>query len=177
LGDAVRAAHRPLQELLRGDRHYLRFLGGDVPDGDRAHPRAAAPLQGREAHRLRSDSLWYGSPQWQIEALWRFQIPERIAEKWDYPQLDEDDKRNILGRNSGKLYGLEPRSGAAYGPLPSNFESRITDDLKRLWEMAPYDKTQNLEAKKDNFNVYRDRYLAMGVEPRQTRYGWIRTSL
>ena len=124
-----------------------------------------------------SDSLWYGSPQWQIEALWRFQIPERIAEKWDYPQLDEDDKRNILGRNSGKLYGLEPRSGAAYGPLPSNFESRITDDLKRLWEMAPYDKTQNLEAKKDNFNVYRDRYLAMGVEPRQTRYGWIRTSL
>ena len=23
-----------------------------------------------------SDSVWYGSPQWQIEALWRFQIPE-----------------------------------------------------------------------------------------------------
>src|SRR2546426_7757992 len=23
-----------------------------------------------------SDSIWYGSPQWQIEALWRFQIPD-----------------------------------------------------------------------------------------------------
>ena len=22
-----------------------------------------------------SDSLWYGTPQWQLEALWRFQIP------------------------------------------------------------------------------------------------------
>ena len=30
-----------------------------------------------------SDSLWYGGPQWQIEALWRFQIPEQIAEKWN----------------------------------------------------------------------------------------------
>ncbi len=22
-----------------------------------------------------SDSVWYGSPQWQVDALWRFQIP------------------------------------------------------------------------------------------------------
>ena len=25
-----------------------------------------------------SDSVWYGSPQWQLEAFWRFQIPEEI---------------------------------------------------------------------------------------------------
>jgi hypothetical protein len=43
--------------------------------------------------------------------------------------------------------------------------------------MAPYDNIQNLEAKRDNFNVYRERYLTMGVEPRNTRYGWVRTSL
>jgi hypothetical protein len=24
-----------------------------------------------------SDSLWYGGPQWQIDALWRFQIPDQ----------------------------------------------------------------------------------------------------
>jgi hypothetical protein len=29
-----------------------------------------------------SDSLWYGGPRWQIEALWRFQIPDQIADKW-----------------------------------------------------------------------------------------------
>src|SRR5712691_10688468 len=124
-----------------------------------------------------SDSLWYGSPQWQIEALWRFQIPERIAEKWGYPALDEDAKRAILGLNSAKLYGLEPRAGTAYRALPSDYANRITDAQKRLWELPPYDKTLNLTARNDNLTKYRERYQAMGVEPRHTRYGWIRTSL
>ena len=35
-----------------------------------------------------SDSLWYGGPQWQIDALWRFQIPDQIQDKWKYPSLD-----------------------------------------------------------------------------------------
>jgi predicted TIM-barrel fold metal-dependent hydrolase len=124
-----------------------------------------------------SDSLWYGSPQWQIEALWRFQIPERIREKWGYPVLDEDAKRDILGRNSAKLYGLEPRSGAPYKDIPSNFEHRISDSLKRTLEMPPYDNTLNLTAENDNFARYRERYFAMGPAPSTTRYGWIRNSL
>jgi hypothetical protein len=121
-----------------------------------------------------SDSLWYGSPQWQIEALWRFEIPDRIAERWDYPQLDEDDKRDILGRNSAKLYGLEPRAGAAYRPLPADFEQRIPDALKVLLEFPP--NPPNQTAEKDNLSKFRERYLALGVEPSHTRYGWIRVS-
>jgi uncharacterized protein len=35
-----------------------------------------------------SDSLWYGGPQWQIDVLWRFQIPDQLQDKWKYPQLD-----------------------------------------------------------------------------------------
>jgi uncharacterized protein len=53
-----------------------------------------------------SDSVWYGGPQWQIEAFWRFQIPESIRRKWGYPQLTEGAKRKILGLNSARLYGL-----------------------------------------------------------------------
>jgi len=138
-----------------------------------------------------SDSLWYGSPQWQIEALWRFQIPDRIRERWGYPELDEQAKRNILGLNSAKLYGLQVGTVGAdqegqnegenedgrYGRIPANFASRITDAQKRLWELPPYDKTLNLTARNDNLTKYRERYQAMGVEPRNTRYGWIRTSL
>jgi len=124
-----------------------------------------------------SDSLWYGAPQWQIEALWRFEIPEEIRERWGYPALDEDAKRNILGRTSAKLYGLEPRAGTAYRALPSDYANRITDAQKRLWELPPYDNTLNLTARNDNLTKYRERYQAMGVEPRHTRYGWIRTSL
>jgi predicted TIM-barrel fold metal-dependent hydrolase len=61
-----------------------------------------------------SDSLWYGGPQWQIEALWRFQIPEQIADRWNYPQLTYAAKRKILGLNSARLYGL-PTSTMRYG--------------------------------------------------------------
>jgi predicted TIM-barrel fold metal-dependent hydrolase len=61
-----------------------------------------------------SDSLWYGGPQWQIEALWRFQIPESIADKWDYPELTRAAKRKILGLNSARLYGL-PAATFRYG--------------------------------------------------------------
>src|SRR4029077_17261287 len=34
-----------------------------------------------------SDTVWYGSPQWQIEALWRFEIPEAMCRKYGYPRL------------------------------------------------------------------------------------------
>ena len=124
-----------------------------------------------------SDSLWYGSPQWQIEALWRFKIPEKIRERWGYPELDEQAKRNILGLTSAKLYGLEPRLGSAYKPIPAHFERRISDSLKRTLEMPPYDNTLNLQGQDDNLSKWRERYLAIGVEPSRSRYGWIRSSL
>ena len=54
-----------------------------------------------------SDSVWYGSPQWQIDALWRFQIPEEMRKKYGYPEITENDKRKILGLNAAKLYGLD----------------------------------------------------------------------
>ena len=78
-----------------------------------------------------TDSLWYGSPQWQIEALWRYQIPEAIASKWGYPQLTMDDKRKILGLNSARLYKLKPHApptpSGLYKPVPANFEAMIPD--------------------------------------------------
>ena len=59
-----------------------------------------------------SDSVWYGSPQWQIEKLWRFQIPEEIREQYGYPELTDRAKRKILGLNSARLYGIEAVEGA-----------------------------------------------------------------
>ncbi len=55
-----------------------------------------------------SDSMWYGGPQWQIEALWRSEIPDDIADRWNYPKLTKAAKRKILGLNSARLYGLSP---------------------------------------------------------------------
>lgn len=57
-----------------------------------------------------TDSVWYGSPQWQIEALRRIEIPEDLREKHGFPALGEADgpvKSGILGRNLAKYYGLD----------------------------------------------------------------------
>ena len=33
-----------------------------------------------------TDAVWTGSPQWQIEALWRFQIPAELRARYGYPE-------------------------------------------------------------------------------------------
>ena len=53
-----------------------------------------------------SDCVYYGSPQWQIEAMWRFEIPDSIRRQYGYPELTKSAKRKILGLNSARLYRL-----------------------------------------------------------------------
>ncbi len=118
-----------------------------------------------------SDSLWYGNPQWQLEAFWRFQIPDRIRHKWDYPEVSEGAKRKILGRNLGKLYGLFPQADK-YNPVPANFADLMPSQLKTLLEFN--NGAPDLTA--DNFSKIRANYVAMGAEPSNMRYGWVRTT-
>src|SRR3977135_3311027 len=83
-----------------------------------------------------SDSVWYGSPQWQIEALWRFQIPEELGGKDGYPGLTERAKRKILGLTSAKLYGIKAVDTGAYRAVPKDYESRMTEELKTVLEFG-----------------------------------------
>ena len=116
-----------------------------------------------------SDSVWYGSPQWQIDAMWRFQIPEAMRRKYGYPEFTEEHKRKILGLNSARLYGIDvPRNFAArFKPVPADYAARMSDDLKRVMEMPGYTA--------DNFARARERYVASGGAPDHMRYGWVRT--
>jgi len=113
-----------------------------------------------------SDSVWYGSPQWQIEALWRFQIPEAMRKKWGYPELTERAKRKILGLNSAKLYGIRALSPASYKAVPKNYESRMTSELKTILEFG--------QLKADNMSKMKETYAALAIEPDNIRYGWMR---
>ena len=112
-----------------------------------------------------SDSVWYGSPQWQIDAMWRFQIPEDMRKKFGYPEFTTDAKRKILGLNSAKLYGINVRD--QFKPVPSDYEKRMTNDLKRVMEFPGYSA--------DNMSRLKEKYAELGAEPSNTRYGWIRT--
>lgn len=55
-----------------------------------------------------TDSIWYGSPQEQIEAFRAFEITEEFQDRYGYPALTPEVKRKILGLNSARLYGVDP---------------------------------------------------------------------
>lgn len=54
-----------------------------------------------------TDSIWWGSPQWQIEAFRRFQIPENLQEKSGYQPISARDRELILGLNSARLFNID----------------------------------------------------------------------
>jgi predicted TIM-barrel fold metal-dependent hydrolase len=112
-----------------------------------------------------SDSIWFGSPQWQLEAFWRFKIPEEIRERWDYPELTEQAKRKIIGLNSARLYGLDsdPRK---YTAMPASYESRMSSQLRALMELPP--------PPADRLAKIKATYREAGPERNTVQYGWVR---
>jgi hypothetical protein len=54
-----------------------------------------------------TDSIWYGSPQDQIQAFRAFEISEEFQEKFGYPPLDAATKRLIFGLNAAEVYGID----------------------------------------------------------------------
>ncbi|MGQ0823811.1 MAG: amidohydrolase family protein [Actinomycetota bacterium] len=55
-----------------------------------------------------TDSIWYGSPQDQIQAFRTFEITAEFQEQYGYPALTDDARRKIFGQNAAALYGVEP---------------------------------------------------------------------
>lgn len=54
-----------------------------------------------------TDSIWFGSPQDQIQALRTFQISEEFQERYGYPQLTDELKAKIFWRNAAQLHGID----------------------------------------------------------------------
>ncbi len=117
-----------------------------------ANPRFAAAFMGTLVRGLGadhviwgSDSVWYGSPQWQIEALRRLEIPEDMQKKHSFAPLGAADgvvKSAIFAGNSARLYNLQVRT--ALGAIST-------------------DKIAAIKAE----------YLAMGGLRSNTRYGYV----
>ena len=54
-----------------------------------------------------TDSIWYGTPQWQIEAFRRFQIPDQLVEKHHYRSLTREVKEQIFGLNAARVFRVD----------------------------------------------------------------------
>ena len=74
-----------------------------------------------------TDSVWWGSPQWQIEALRRLQMPEELMERFGYGPLTDDVKSQIFGLAAAKVYGIDPE--ARRNPVPGDY----IDQLQKLY--------------------------------------------
>ncbi|HYL11177.1 MAG TPA: amidohydrolase family protein [Candidatus Acidoferrales bacterium] len=54
-----------------------------------------------------TDCLWWGSPQWAIDAFKRFQITDEFCEKFGYSKITKEDKAKIFGLNAAGIYGVD----------------------------------------------------------------------
>jgi predicted TIM-barrel fold metal-dependent hydrolase len=117
-----------------------------------ANPRFAAALLGTLVRGMGadhviwgSDSVWYGSPQWQIEALRRLEIPADMQQKHKFAPLGPADglvKSAIFAGNAARLYKLDQR--AAQGTFS-----------------------------RDTIAAIKAEYVAMGGTRSNTRYGYV----
>jgi predicted TIM-barrel fold metal-dependent hydrolase len=101
-----------------GVNNVYAELGSTFGSSCITHPRFAAALLGILIKGLGhdhviwgTDSVWYGSPQWQLEAFRRIEIPEDMVHKFGYSPLGSgtgEVKSTILGQNAARLYELDP---------------------------------------------------------------------
>jgi predicted TIM-barrel fold metal-dependent hydrolase len=119
-------------------------LGQIFAHSNMAEPRVAAfmlgtMIKGMGADRVvwGTDALWTGSPQWQIEALRRMEIPEELQKKHGFGPMGPADgpvKRAILGENNARLYRYSPAQRSA-------LETDLVASCKRAYEREGGDRT------------------------------------
>ena len=119
-------------------------LGTSFANSAVAHPRFAAALLGTLIKGLGADhvvwgtdSVWYGSPQWQIEAMRRIEIPEDMQKKYGFAPLggaNSATKQMIFGSNAARLYRLNLKA-TENKSMPSYSADRLAA-LKSEYELA-----------------------------------------
>jgi len=118
-----------------------------------AQPKVAAAMMGILIKGLGADhiiwgtdSIWTGSPQWQIEAMRRLEIPEDMQKQHGFAPLGAADgpvKNAVFAENGFRLFG--------------------------------YKKDAEL-ARPDRFTEMKAQYELDGIEPSNLRYGYVRRS-
>ncbi|HEV8437700.1 MAG TPA: amidohydrolase family protein [Methylomirabilota bacterium] len=70
-----------------------------------------------------TDSIWYGTPQWQIEAFRRFEIPQALVDTHRYAPLTRSVKEQIFGLNAARVFGVDVN--AKRNEVPNDYLSRM----------------------------------------------------
>jgi predicted TIM-barrel fold metal-dependent hydrolase len=135
-----------------GVNNVYAEMGTSFANSCTANPRFAAALVGTWIKGMGvdhviwgTDSVLYGSPQWQIEAMRRLEIPEDMRKKHGFAPLGAANswvKNQIFGYNSARLYNLNlradhaPLSRDAFAQLKREYQ--VTGRLPSLRDNAAY---------------------------------------
>ena len=124
-----------------GVNNVYAEMGTSFANSATANPRFAAAVLGTWIKGMGddhvvwgTDSVLYGSPQWQIEALRRLEIPADMQRKHGFAPLGAADgvvKNKIFGLNSAAIYNL---------PLTAEMKQNMPEDrfaqIKREYAAA-----------------------------------------
>jgi predicted TIM-barrel fold metal-dependent hydrolase len=107
-----------------GVKNVYADVGQLFAQSTMSEPRLAAVMMGQLIKGLGADhvvwgtdAIWTGSPQWQIEAFRRLEIPEELQKKHRLAPLGAADgpvKSAIFGANNARIYNLKPQQRAAF---------------------------------------------------------------
>ncbi len=70
-----------------------------------------------------TDSIWYGTPQWQIEAFRRFEIPQALIDAHGYKPLTRQVKEQIFGLNAARVFNVDVR--AKRNEIPKDYLTQM----------------------------------------------------
>jgi len=117
----------------QGVSNVYAELGTTFANSCVTHPRLAAAVLGTLIKGMGTDhivwgtdSVFYGSPQWQIEAMRRIEIPEDMQAKHGFAPLGAANgltKNAIFGYNSARLFNID---------LHAEVEQMKTDGIQKL---------------------------------------------
>jgi predicted TIM-barrel fold metal-dependent hydrolase len=106
-----------------GVKNVYADLGQIFAQSTVANPKVCAAMMAQLVQGLGADhvvwgtdAIWTGSPQWQIEALRRLEVPEDMQKKYGFKPLGPADgpiKTAILGENNARLYKYDKRAALA----------------------------------------------------------------
>src|SRR6185503_15429126 len=75
-----------------------------------------------------TDSIWYGSPQDQIQAFRSFQIAPELRDKHGYPEITAALRAKVFGQNAAKVYGLSAAEVKKYSTNDAVSRERASHD-------------------------------------------------
>ena len=97
-----------------------------------------------------TDSIWYGSPQDQIQAFRTFQISEAYQEKYGYPEITPELRAKVFGLNATVPYKIdldEVRLRASNDSLSRQRENYLNRKDPRFLTYGPKTRRQFLNLK------------------------------